>query len=101
MSEWVQTHLPCPDCGSSDALSINTEGWAKCFACGKNTKVDENGEPQAPQSEERQVVKGLLPLGEIRALPKRQITLTTCQKFGYFITKYKDKVVQVVLVRVL
>ncbi len=79
MSEgWVQTHLPCPDCGSSDGLSINTEGWSKCFVCGKNTKVDDNGEPQQPQ-QQRQVVEGLMPLGEIRALPARKITLATCE----------------------
>ena len=26
-------HLPCPACGSSDALSINENGSAKCFSC--------------------------------------------------------------------
>jgi twinkle protein len=36
MSEWVQTHLPCPCGQSSDAYSINDKGWGKCFSCGKN-----------------------------------------------------------------
>ena len=26
-------HLPCPACGSSDALSVNENGSAKCFSC--------------------------------------------------------------------
>ena len=29
-----QAHLPCPDCGSSDALALNEDGSTKCFACG-------------------------------------------------------------------
>lgn len=27
------THLPCPDCGSSDALSKYSDGHSYCFAC--------------------------------------------------------------------
>ena len=30
---FVKMHLPCNDCGSSDALSINDDGWTHCFAC--------------------------------------------------------------------
>lgn len=41
MSEWVQTHLPCPECSSSDAYSINDRGWGKCFSCGVSIKEDE------------------------------------------------------------
>lgn len=92
MSEWLQTHLPCSDCGSSDALSINTEGWSKCFACGKNKKVD--GEDR-PMTRPTKTVKGLLPVGEFKALVKRRLTEETCKKFGYFVTKHKNVPVQV------
>ena len=34
-SKFVKYHLPCPDCGSSDALSKNEDGSAKCFSCDK------------------------------------------------------------------
>lgn len=93
MSEWVQTHLPCPDCGSSDALSINSEGWSKCFSCGKNRKVDGEDEPRG----KRQVAKdkSLVPFGEYRALAKRKITEETCKKFGYFVGTFKEQLVQV------
>jgi twinkle protein len=32
---FVKLHQPCPDCGSSDALSINDDGSAFCFSCGE------------------------------------------------------------------
>lgn len=34
-----KTHLPCPDCGSSDALSVYDNG-SHCFACGTTTLND-------------------------------------------------------------
>ena len=37
-----KTHLPCPKCNSSDAFSIQDNGWGKCFSCGTNIKVDNN-----------------------------------------------------------
>jgi twinkle protein len=33
--KFVEYHLPCPSCNSSDALSLNENGSAKCFSCGK------------------------------------------------------------------
>lgn len=94
MSEWVETHLPCPSCHSSDAYSINDRGWGKCFSCGANIKEDEEGEqhPRAPQVAKD---KSLVPFGEYRALTKRKLTEETCKKFGYFIGSFKDKAVQV------
>lgn len=32
-------HQPCPDCGSSDALTMNTDGSSKCYSCGVFTPV--------------------------------------------------------------
>ena len=32
---FVRTHLHCPSCDSSDALSENENGSAYCFACGE------------------------------------------------------------------
>ena len=32
-SEAVKTHLPCPECDSSDALSLYDDGHTFCFAC--------------------------------------------------------------------
>ena len=33
-STWVEYHLPCNLCKSSDAVSVNEDGSAKCFSCG-------------------------------------------------------------------
>jgi len=40
---FVKTHQPCNDCGSSDGLSINDDGWTHCFVCEART---------APQSDD-------------------------------------------------
>ena len=40
MSDIVESHLPCPDCGSSDALSKNSDGSTYCFSCSTHTKAD-------------------------------------------------------------
>ena len=96
MSDWIETHIPCPSCGSSDAASINSQGWLKCFSCGANVKVEEDGEPAPkPTKGKTKKPKGLIPLGEFRALAKRKLSEETCRKFGYFIGKFKGKTVQV------
>lgn len=33
MSEIVELHQPCPDCGSSDALCTYSDGHSYCFSC--------------------------------------------------------------------
>ena len=73
MTEWTHMHIPCPHCGSSDAASINSNGWLKCFSCGVNVKAPEGYE----NHEEVQPSKskaGLIPFDEYRALSKRKIT---------------------------
>ena len=30
---FTNTHQPCPDCDSSDALAYNEDGSSKCFVC--------------------------------------------------------------------
>ncbi len=32
-SKFIRHKLPCPKCGSSDAVSLNADGSAKCFSC--------------------------------------------------------------------
>jgi len=34
MGDFVEYHKPCPECGGSDPVSINSDGTAKCFSCG-------------------------------------------------------------------
>ena len=39
MSDIVESHLPCPDCGSSDALAKNSDGSTIAFHV-LHTKAD-------------------------------------------------------------
>lgn len=44
MSEIVQAHQPCDDCGSTDALTVYTD-HTYCFSCETRRSLDEDGEP--------------------------------------------------------
>lgn len=72
----IQTHLPCDDCGSSDALSVYSNG-TYCFSCKTYSKNNEEGRVLK--------VKDRLDLieGKYQALTKRGITEETCRKFHY------------------
>lgn len=80
MSETIKTHQPCPDCGSSDALTVYTD-HTYCFSCGKRRWLEgEKGRMSHLQ---------IIPNDEmeIAALRARGITSDTCRKYGYFVTK--------------
>jgi len=32
-TKFIKHKLPCPKCDSSDAVSLNADGSAKCFSC--------------------------------------------------------------------
>jgi len=40
-SKAVKTHQPCPDCGSSDALTMYDDGHTYCFSCEQVTRDQE------------------------------------------------------------
>lgn len=79
----IDAHLPCPDCGSHDALSLYSDGHTYCFSCQKATQAD--------QEERRQNASTLLPATTIQALPARGIQQSTCQRYGYAIGIYKGR----------
>lgn len=78
-SEFLR-HIPCENCGSSDANSLYTDGHQFCFACQHHVKGDGEGY-QAPAREP--APSDLLRNGEARALLKRGIDEETCKKFKY------------------
>lgn len=82
-STLVSAHQPCPDCGSTDALSVYSDGHTYCFSCQKRTKGDAEA-PRQPAQTTTSVtpLKGLR-TGEIRELKARNISLDTCKAFGY------------------
>lgn len=69
------THQPCDECGSSDALTINTDGSTKCYSCG--TFSPNGGKPSLPQP------KGNFESCNYQAITARGINEDTCRKYGY------------------
>jgi twinkle protein len=74
----MKTHLPCPDCASSDALTDYGD-HTYCFSCGAHRT---EGSTEATQLE---VSGNLIPqeLLDIRTLSSRGISRATCEKFNY------------------
>lgn len=79
--EAQEIHQPCPDCGSSDALTVNTDGSSKCYACGKFTPALKISGGESKLGPEDKPSKELLS-GKIIGIDARNITKETCQKWG-------------------
>lgn len=89
----METHQPCPACGSHDALTIYEDGHSYCFSCNTYFRSDK---------EEKKLSSGLKKQGLIdlqdmvvSPLPKRKLTKQTCAKYGYFTSKVHGQPVQV------
>jgi len=85
-STWTKTHLSCPDCGSSDALAINSDGWSTCFSCNKRTPPDkDNGmtytPTPAPVVSLTSSMRDKLAVEQYSAIPARKISKQTCEKY--------------------
>ncbi len=88
----TQAHLPCPDCGSHDALCLYSDGHSYCFSCQAVHREVEEAE------QELKVADGdLIPPAALscEALHKRMITEATCRHMGYFKATYRGQTVQV------
>jgi twinkle protein len=86
MSEWTTTHVPCASCGSSDALSVNSDGWGKCFSCDKNfPPVDGQASSGEDTTSDVWDEKPLWTLPELRyeRLAARGISAAVCKRFNY------------------
>jgi len=76
------THQPCPDCGSSDALTINNDESTKCFACGLFRSGTGAQRHTTNTMQENNNNKNFID-GEYRALESRGIDEATCRRFRY------------------
>ena len=83
----AQSHQPCPDCGSSDALMINDDGSTYCFSCEKFTPAKNVQEDEKTPAD---FVKGYS-----RAIPQRGLNKDTCTKYKYNSSEYKGQPVQI------
>ena len=79
--KFVKKHQPCPNCGSSDARSINNNGTSKCFSCEKFFKSYENKET-IERDEIATVETKIEQEGVYAPLSDRQISLETAKKYG-------------------
>ena len=77
--KFIKKHQPCPNCGSSDARSINENGTSKCFSCNKFFKSDGSHIDQESVSvfENKPEQEGVY-----ASLSDRQISLETAKKYG-------------------
>ena len=87
----VKTHQPCEDCNSSDALTIYSDGHTHCFSC-ESTHFPKrnysNYEDDEMSSEETVVAinpmynQKPVPKGFISEIKDRNISKSTCEKYG-------------------
>lgn len=73
-------HEPCPSCGSRDNLARYSDGHGFCFGCQLYQHPPTDGQPNERRA--ARVSKGLFD-GEVRALPKRNLTEETCKHWRY------------------
>lgn len=85
-------HEHCPECGSSDACGVFSDGHRYCYSC--NTYFRPDG---SVKKEVTRVSKECISFEDLEAvsLTKRCISKDTCSKFKYFSTVYKGKPCQV------
>lgn len=79
MGEQLRAHQPCPDCGSSDALTYYDWG-SRCFSCGKATRNKED----APVQKFTKVNNTMTNIHDLsyESVSDRSLTRATCQTYG-------------------
>jgi twinkle protein len=90
-SEFLR-HVPCDNCGSSDANSLYSDGHTFCFSCNTHTKGDGSCSTEHTTTKKRS--DGLIS-GSYQDLSKRKIREETCRKFGYQVGEYQGRTVQI------
>lgn len=91
-SEFVR-HLPCEECGSSDANSLYDDGHTHCFSCG--TTVQASGETTEKAITAPSTLPSGLLTGRFTALHSRKLSEDLCRRFDYFVAKKSGEPVQV------
>ena len=84
-NDLVAAHLPCPDCGSSDARAQYSDGHEFCFACSARSGPTRRTKPsqKAADVPVTPVSSKQLVTGELRQLNARKLTLETVKAFNY------------------
>lgn len=84
---FIKTHMPCKECGSSDALSMNADGSTLCFACGQFTPSNssETLNTTTPPKNTNYITGNILPI------PQRKLHEDICQRYDYRISSVNGK----------
>lgn len=79
-SNVVEAHIPCPDCGSSDAMCRYDDGHTYCFSC----EAYHHGSEEH-QEKTYKVARNVIPPSDLllEPLPARKLTAETCRRYGY------------------
>lgn len=90
-SEFIE-HIPCDECGSSDANSLFSDGHEYCFSCEryKPPSGEARGERRVTDQKEFKPVQG-----EYKDLAKRGIREDTCKFLDYRVGRFGDKPCQI------
>lgn len=85
----IRVHLPCPDCGSHDALCEYSDGHTYCFSCQTYHGAEDDREVENN--------KKILPIDTMKldSLRARGITEATCQAYSYYKVRMDDGWAQV------
>ena len=75
---FIQTRLPCPECGGSDPAAMNDDGSIKCFSCGVFIPSEKEKSNVTSMSNYQ---KTPAPSGEFYPLTDRSISLATAKKY--------------------
>jgi len=78
--KFIKHRLPCPSCDSSDAVSMNENGSAKCFSCGKFFHDYDSGDTGMTYTPNKIIQQAND--SQFSALSDRRISLETAKKFG-------------------
>jgi twinkle protein len=83
---FVRTHLPCPDCNSSDGLAENADGSTKCFVCDTFTPKKDSRETPMPRTTAKPsrfpLLKQQIMTAKYEPLVDRGINAMVAQKYG-------------------
>ena len=90
MPDYKQTHQPCSDCGSSDALTVNEDNSTYCFSCEKFTRaadVDLEVAVRVPQKpltgfEGFEATLAALATETFSSVPERGLSAATMKSYG-------------------
>lgn len=81
-TEFVETNLPCPSCGSSDALALNADGSTKCFSCDEFIPKKQN-QFMLTNATKKPTNNTNFLKGQVLPIAPRGIHKDTCKKYSY------------------